>query len=116
MELKDLVKKEITKKPPRILLYGTHGIGKSSLGASSPNPIFIPTEDGLTNIEVSRFPLATKLADIWEYLGMLINEEHEYKTVVIDTVDWLETLIMKYISLTKQGFIPVEALELCKTL
>ena len=37
--------------PPRFLIYGVEGIGKSTLASQSPNPIFIPTEDGLDQID-----------------------------------------------------------------
>ncbi|OGS40511.1 MAG: hypothetical protein A3K77_00770 [Euryarchaeota archaeon RBG_13_31_8] len=93
MNLNDIIKTEIQNKPPRILLYGTQGIGKSTFGANSPNPIFIPTEDGLTNINVAQFPLAKSWDDIHNYIGMLLTQEHTYKTFVLDTLDWLETLI-----------------------
>ena len=93
MELKDLVTSGIKNKPPRIIFYGTQKIGKSSLGCSAPTPIFLPTEDGLTNIDVAQFPLAKTYEDVLTYMWMIINNEHEYKTFVIDTVDWLETLI-----------------------
>ena len=32
--------------PPRLLIYGTEGIGKSTTAAGAPQAIFIPTEDG----------------------------------------------------------------------
>ena len=35
------------QQAPRLLIYGSEGIGKSSLIANGPNPIFVPTEDGL---------------------------------------------------------------------
>ena len=38
------------QRPPRLFIYGIEGIGKSSLAASAPNPIFLPTEDGLDEI------------------------------------------------------------------
>ena len=33
------------------MLYGTHGIGKSTWGAMAPDPIFIQTEDGLAEVD-----------------------------------------------------------------
>lgn len=48
--------------PRRVLLYGTHGVGKSSFGARAERPIFIPTEDGLNEIDCEKFPLATRSA------------------------------------------------------
>ncbi len=79
--------------PPRLLLYGTEGIGKSTYAAQAPNPIFIPTEDGLGEIDCASFPLAKQLTDVEESLSALAKEPHEYQTVVIDSLDWLEQLI-----------------------
>jgi hypothetical protein len=79
--------------PPRLLLYGTEGIGKSTYAAQAPNPIFIPTEDGLGEIDCASFPLAKQLTDVEESLTALAKEPHEYQTVVIDSLDWLEQLI-----------------------
>ena len=39
-------------RPRRVMLYGTHGIGKSTFGAMAEKPIFVPTEDGLADIVV----------------------------------------------------------------
>ena len=44
-------------KPPRVLVYGTEGVGKSTFAASAPSPIFVPTEDGQDQIECDKFPL-----------------------------------------------------------
>jgi len=79
--------------PRRALLYGTHGIGKSTFGSMADKAIFIQTEDGLGGIECDRFPLATKYADVLNALAVLYTEEHDYRTVVIDSLDWLERLI-----------------------
>ena len=51
-------------KPPRLLVFGTEGIGKSTFGSGAPKPVFIQTEDGLDDIECDRFPLATSYADV----------------------------------------------------
>ncbi|EMB16509.1 ATP-binding protein [Rhodopirellula europaea] len=80
-------------KPPRVLLYGVEGIGKSTFGSEAPNPIFIQTEDGLDEINCDRFPLATTFDDVVAALKTLANEKHDYESVVIDSLDWLERLI-----------------------
>jgi hypothetical protein len=79
--------------PPRLMLYGTEGIGKSTFGAGAPAPIFVPTEDGLGEIDCHQFPLAKSLAEVMEALGDLYREPHDYQTVVVDSLDWLERLI-----------------------
>jgi len=84
-------------RPPRLLIYGTEGIGKSTLAAQAPAPIFIPTEDGLDQIECASFPLAQSFDDVLSYLATLATEEHQYQTVVIDSADWLERLIFDHV-------------------
>jgi hypothetical protein len=80
-------------RPPRVLLYGVEGIGKSSFGSQAPKPIFIQTEDGLDEINCDRFPLAIKFDDVTSALKTLQSESHGYETVVIDSLDWLERLV-----------------------
>jgi AAA domain len=88
-------------KAPRIVLHGTHGIGKSTLGASAPGAVFIPTEDGTDVLDVTSFPIATSEQDVLDAIGVLIAEEHEFQTVVIDTADWLENLIWRAVASEK---------------
>jgi hypothetical protein len=91
----DALRKGKQDVPPRICIYGGHGIGKSTLASKFPAPIFISTEDGLDSLDVTSFPRATKVEDVVENIKTLIKEEHEFKTVVIDSVDWLiEPLIV----------------------
>jgi hypothetical protein len=81
--------------PPRICLYGPHGIGKSTLASQFPKPIFISTEDGLASLDVTSFPKATVVDDVSKAIKTLIKEEHDFKTLVVDSVDWLvEPLIV----------------------
>ena len=79
-------------RPRRTLVYGTHGIGKSSFAARFPSAIVVQTEEGLNGIEVARFPLAKTFDDVIDALGSLAEHEHAYRTVVIDSLDWLERL------------------------
>ncbi|HPD13885.1 MAG TPA: ATP-binding protein, partial [Planctomycetota bacterium] len=79
--------------PPRLMVYGTEGIGKSTLAANAPKPIFVQTEDGLNEIACEKFPLAASVDDVLAALTELGAEQHDYQTVVIDSLDWLERLI-----------------------
>lgn len=80
-------------KPPRILCYGVEGVGKSTFGSQTPKPIFIQTEDGLDEIHCDKFPLATKFDEVVSALAELRRDKHDYETVVIDSLDWLERLV-----------------------
>ena len=95
--------------PPRIILYGTEGIGKTTFGASAPNPIIVQTEDGSDNIEVSRLPKRDNYEDVRDDLDELVRSKHEFKTVVVDSLDWLERLIWSDIC-HREG---KDSIELC---
>lgn len=79
--------------PPRIMVYGTEGIGKSTIASCAPKPIFVQTEDGLSEIDCHKFPLARSLDDVHAALNDLFVEQHDYQTVIIDSLDWLERMI-----------------------
>ena len=87
------ISKGKSRKPPRVVVYGTEGIGKSTFGNTAPAPIFLPTEDGLGEIDCERFPLAKSYDEFIGNLGQLCQAEHNYQTAVVDTLDWLEKLI-----------------------
>lgn len=80
-------------KPPRIIIHGDAGIGKTTFAACAPNPIFIQTEDGLGNLDVPAFPLAKSFEDVMDAISTLYTEKHDYKTCVLDSLDWLEPLV-----------------------
>ena len=81
--------------PPRIVLYGPGAIGKTTLAAQIENAIIINVEDGLGNVDCDSFDLCKILADVIQQLQGLWSEEHDYRWLVIDTMDWLEQLIWK---------------------
>jgi hypothetical protein len=81
--------------PPKIFIYGTEGIGKSLWASTAPNPIFTQTEDRLAHIDTAKFPLSESYEDACETIKVLLNSDHDYKTHVTDSADWLEKLIHK---------------------
>lgn len=91
----DAIRRGPRQVPDRVLLMGVEGIGKSTWGASAPDPIFIATEEGTHHLDVASFPLATSFRDVLDALDTLATQPHDFKTVVVDTVDGLEPLIHK---------------------
>lgn len=97
MSFLDKVTRGKRTRPRRTVLYGTHGFGKSTWASKWPEPVFIPTEDGCGDLDVAAFPLCETLMDCWTPIMELATPEadHGFKTVVIDSADWLEQLIWK---------------------
>jgi len=79
--------------PRRLMLYGVHGVGKSSFASCAERPIFVQCEDGLAEIACEKFPLAQSFDDVIQALAELYTEEHPYRAVVVDSLDWLEQLV-----------------------
>lgn len=80
------------KKPPITTIYGGAGVGKTTFACGSESPIVIRTEDGLVQ-DVDTFPLCTSYDHVMQCMVALSENDHKYKTVVVDSLDWLENLI-----------------------
>lgn len=92
MSLKNIVKGKI-KKPFLVLLYGPDGVGKSTFGSEAPAPIFDGPESGTNNLDIARFTDSSSWAKIRSNVWSLIKEDHEFKTYVLDSLDWAEPLL-----------------------
>jgi hypothetical protein len=96
------------KLPPRVILIGSHGVGKTTFGSESGNPVFVVTEDGASNIPVPKVKTASGLvARSWEEFHRAVHEvlteEHEYDTLVIDTLNGAASLLAQYVCKTQYG-------------
>ncbi|MCL2001736.1 MAG: ATP-binding protein, partial [Planctomycetes bacterium] len=78
--------------PPRLTVYGSEGVGKSTLGNNAPSPIFIDAEGGLGEIDCARFPLAKTSDEVFAALAELRSADHPYRTIIVDTADAVERL------------------------
>ena len=84
-------------RPQKVVIYGPEGIGKTSLAAQCPDPLFIDTEGGTAQLDVRRL----QKPDSWEDLVALIREvaatPDVCRTLVIDTADWAEQMAITHI-------------------
>lgn len=79
--------------PPRVVLYAPHGVGKTTWACGAYAPILLPTEDGKGLLDVPSFPLLKSWSDVMDAIGALFQESHEYSTLIIDSLDWLEPIV-----------------------
>ena len=81
----------------KVVIYGSEGIGKSSLAAEFPDPLFIDTEGGTAHMDVRRI----EKPQLWEDMLSVVKEvaaaKDVCKTLVLDTADWAEQLIVSYL-------------------
>ena len=110
----DKVTKGRKKRPPRIILSGTNGVGKSTWASQMPNPLFIDIERGTNALDVDRLYADTE-ADVLDICHELLEAKHDYKSLVIDSLDWLETLLQRSVvqqfSKKKEGIQDISDIE-----
>ena len=75
----------------RVLIYGENGIGKSTLAAQFPKPIFLNLEDGIGDLDCDSTEVIRSVTDF--YAALIHLAETDYQSIVVDTADWLEKLI-----------------------
>jgi hypothetical protein len=76
----------------RVVLYGVESVGKTTLAANAPKPIFLDVEGGTAHLDVPRAEIGT-----WKELTEAVTECHrlDYGTVIIDSIDWAERLCIE---------------------
>ena len=86
------LRRKAEPKPPIAIIYGTHGIGKTTLAVGGADPVVAAIEDGLGQLDAPSWGIKT-FAEMMEAIGVLYSEEHDRKTLVVDSLDWLEELV-----------------------
>lgn len=84
------------EKPSRIVIYGVEGIGKSTMAASAPSPIFLGSEDGTWRLSVKRVQ-PVDWENVLSLVADLETSQHGYRTLVLDTLDWAEPLCWAHV-------------------
>lgn len=87
------LKRGVSLSPPTLLIYGPHGLGKTTLAAGAPNSILMQLEDGRGMLDTPTFGLLSTYAEVDEAINFLGTGEHDFKNLIVDTVDWLEPIV-----------------------
>lgn len=91
------LKRNDRPRPPVTLLYGKPGVGKTTFASFAPNPIFLMSEDGLVSPHLSK-QLSwdiKSMPELMEALNVLGRETHDFKTIVLDSLDQYDPLVTK---------------------
>lgn len=89
------IKRGPIARPQKTVLYGPEGVGKSTLAAQWPAPLFLDTEGSTSQLDVAR-------VEIGSWVSLLegvaaVHKMQEFQTLVIDTTDWAEKLASQHI-------------------
>ena len=79
----------------RAVIYGTEGIGKTTLASKIPGSLVLDTEDGSKQLDIDR-----ALCLDWRAVQFAVKElqanAQGYKAIIIDSADWLEKALIEH--------------------
>lgn len=78
------------------IIYGPSGVGKTVLAATAPDVLIVSAEDGLLSIadedvDTTDIRSLKELIEVYNYLA---NEDHNHKTVVIDSLSEIAQVLL----------------------
>ena len=97
---------------PAMVIYGPEKSGKTSLAAWSKNPIFAMSsnETGLETLidygqlgETANMPAFQSWEEFLKFLDRILVEEHNFETLVLDTLNGFEKMAEAFVTTTEFG-------------
>lgn len=89
------IEKGIKPGPAKVVIYGPEGIGKTTFASKFPQPLFLDLDNGSSRLDVARVAGLDSFAMVKVALSELQKDTQGYQTIVIDTADKLEALIIE---------------------
>jgi AAA domain len=112
MKFLEKASKGVLMRPQVMVIYGPNGCGKTTLASEFENPVIVDLENGSGFLsKVSRI----EAKDIPDYAALkaviteILTEAHDFKTLVIDSLESLEALLSTYIC-KKEAVTSIEAI------
>lgn len=102
------ISRGVIQKPQKVLIYGTEGVGKTTLAAQFPSPLFIDIEGGSAHMDVNRLPQPTSWQMLMDEVKWIRDNPSECGgTLVLDTLDWAQQLCITHVC-SKKGVTSIE--------
>lgn len=87
------IKRGVEIAPPRMVVFGPHGVGKTTFVAQAPSPFLIQFEQGEGKLDVPRHLVTGGFAELMDVFAALYAGGHDFTSVGVDSLDWLEPVI-----------------------
>jgi hypothetical protein len=96
MSILNKIKTGRVPRAQKVVIYAPEGFGKSTLASQFPEPLFLDVEDSTAQMEVARIG-PDDLPDLaaFELALAEIIKAKPCKTLVVDTIDWLEEMALR---------------------
>lgn len=94
---KPVVSRGARREPPRLVIHGDGGLGKSTVASGAPDPIFLDLERGTLELDVSRVENITSWEGLLATVRGYARDPDGFKTVVVDTLDRAEWLCWQHV-------------------
>lgn len=91
------VRKDRVLRPIRAVIYGPPKVGKTTFASHARDAVILGSEDGADALEVAKFPAPRAWSDVLAAVRALTDEDHSYRCLVLDTLDWLEPLLWAHV-------------------
>ncbi len=97
-------------RPPRILVYGPGGIGKTTLAAAMPGVVVLPVEEGADALDVPRLPQPKSWTETLAMLDLVAADPSGFTALAVDSVTALEAMASAHVA-AEHGKASIEAIE-----
>ena len=87
----------VIARPQKVVIYGAEGVGKTTLAAAFPEPLFIDTEGGTSHLNVRRIDKPQSWEELLADIDEVADTRGLCKTLVVDTADWAEQLAINHL-------------------
>jgi AAA domain-containing protein len=92
MNLTHLIQTGVINRPKGMFWYGLEGTRKTGTAVQFPKALILDLEHGSDQYDCQRVTIVN-FGELLQTLDLVINEEHDRETVVLDGLEWAEKLV-----------------------